>query len=95
MDYIFVMVAMIQCKNQQILKILLLFMFKKNAYRVYFPYMNKHKAKKLMNKSDLIGWEVLSVVMIKNNMMIMIMIMIMITTMIMIMTLKINKKRFF
>ena len=23
---------------------------RKNAYRVYFQYMNKHKAKKLMNK---------------------------------------------
>ena len=28
---------------------------KKNAYRVYFPYMNKHKAKKSMNKSNLIN----------------------------------------
>ena len=27
---------------------------KKNIYRVYFPYMNKHKAKKLMNKLNLI-----------------------------------------
>ena len=48
------MVAMIYYKDQQILKILLLFMLKKNAYRVYFPYMNKHKAKKLMNKLNLI-----------------------------------------
>ena len=29
-------------------------MFKKNAYKVYFLYMNKHKAKKLMNKFNLI-----------------------------------------
>ena len=27
---------------------------RKNAYRVYFPYMNKHKPKKLMNKFNLI-----------------------------------------
>ena len=25
-----------------------------NTYRVYFPYMNKHKAKKLKNKFNLI-----------------------------------------
>ena len=28
---------------------------KKTAYRVYFKDINKHKAKKLMNKFDLIG----------------------------------------
>ena len=28
---------------------------RKNVYRVYFPYINKHKAKKLMNKFDLIN----------------------------------------
>ena len=28
---------------------------KKSAYRIYFPYMNKHKAKKIMNKFDPIG----------------------------------------
>ena len=28
---------------------------RKNAYRIYFPYMNKHKAKKLMNKLNLIN----------------------------------------
>ena len=27
---------------------------KKSAYRIYFQYMNKHKAKKLMKKFDLI-----------------------------------------
>ena len=27
---------------------------KKSAYRIYFPYMNKHKAKKLMINFDLI-----------------------------------------
>ena len=27
---------------------------KKSAYRIYFPYMNKHKAKKLMTNFDLI-----------------------------------------
>ena len=47
------MVAIIYCKNQQILKILLLFILK-SAYRIYFPYMNKHEAKKLMKKFDLI-----------------------------------------
>ena len=30
-------------------------MLEKNAYRVYFQYMNKHKAKKLMHKFDLIN----------------------------------------
>ena len=25
---------------------------KKNAYRIYFPYMNKHEAKKLIKKFD-------------------------------------------
>ena len=28
---------------------------KKSTYRIYFQHMNKHKAKKLMNKFDLIG----------------------------------------
>ena len=28
---------------------------KKNAYRIYFQYMTKHKAKKIINKFDLIG----------------------------------------
>ena len=28
---------------------------KNNAYRIYFQHMNKHKAKKIMNKFDLIG----------------------------------------
>ena len=28
---------------------------KKNAYRIYFQHINKHKAKKIMNKFDLIG----------------------------------------
>ena len=28
---------------------------RKNAYRVYFQYMNKDKARKLMNKFDLIN----------------------------------------
>ena len=27
---------------------------KKNAYRIYFPYMSKRKAKKLMTNSDLV-----------------------------------------
>ena len=27
---------------------------KKSAYRIYFPYMSKHEAKKLMNNSNLI-----------------------------------------
>ena len=29
-------------------------MLQKRAYRIYFPYMNKRKAKSLMNNSDLI-----------------------------------------
>ena len=28
---------------------------KKNTYRIYFQHMSKHKAKKIMNKFDLIG----------------------------------------
>ena len=28
---------------------------KKNAYRIYFQHINKHKAKKIINKFDLIG----------------------------------------
>ena len=28
---------------------------KKSAYRIYFQHMNKHKAKKIMNKFGLIG----------------------------------------
>ena len=42
-------------KDQQILEILLLFILKKTAYRIYFQHMSKHKAKKIMNKFDLIG----------------------------------------
>ena len=53
MDHIFVMDAIIQCKNAINLKILLLFMLKKSAYRIYFLYMSKREAKKLMNNSNL------------------------------------------
>ena len=28
---------------------------KKSTYRIYFQHMSKHKAKKIMNKFDLIG----------------------------------------
>ena len=28
---------------------------KKNTYRIYFQHMSKHKAKKIMNKFDLVG----------------------------------------
>ena len=28
---------------------------KKSAYRIYFQHMSKHKAKKIMNKFDLVG----------------------------------------
>ena len=28
---------------------------KKTTYRIYFQHMSKHKAKKIMNKFDLIG----------------------------------------
>ena len=55
MDHKFVMVAIIYHKNLKILKILLLFILKKNAYRIYFQHINKHKAKKIINKFDLIG----------------------------------------
>ena len=37
-----------------ILKILLLFMLKKSAYRIYFLDMSKRKAKKLITNSNLI-----------------------------------------
>ena len=40
---------------QKILKILLLFTLKKTAYRVYFKDISKNKAKKLMNKFNLVG----------------------------------------
>ena len=36
------------------IKILLLFMLKKSAYRICFLYVSKHEAKKLMNNSNLI-----------------------------------------
>ena len=41
-------------KNQQILKILLLFILKKTVYRIYFQHMSKHEAKKLIKKFDVI-----------------------------------------
>ena len=53
MVHLLVMAVIIQYKSQQILKILLF--LKKTAYRVYFKVINKNKAKKLMNKFDLIG----------------------------------------
>ena len=54
MDHIFVMTAIIFLKNLEILKILLLFILKKNTYRIYFQHMRKHEAKKLIKKFDLI-----------------------------------------
>ena len=53
MVHLLVMAVMIQYKGQQILKILLLFTLKK--CRVYFKDISKHKAKKLMNKFNLVG----------------------------------------
>ena len=38
----------------EILKILLLFILKKNKWRIYFSCMNKQKAKKLIKTVDLI-----------------------------------------
>ena len=32
-----------------------IFRIKKNTYRIYFQHINKHKAKKIMNKFDLTG----------------------------------------
>ena len=55
MVHLLVMAVIIQYKGQQILKILLLFTMKKSAYRVYFKDIRKHKAKKLMNKFNLVG----------------------------------------
>ena len=55
MAHLLVMDVMIWCKDQQILKILLLFVLKKTAYRIYFQHMNKHEAKKIMSKFNLIG----------------------------------------
>ena len=46
MDHIFVMVAIIYYKILKIIKILLLLILKKNAYRIYFQHINKHKPKK-------------------------------------------------
>ena len=54
MDHIFVMSVIIFLKNLEILKILLLFILKKNTYRIYFQHMSKHEAKELIKKFDLI-----------------------------------------
>ena len=48
MDHIFAVVPILW-----ILKILLLFMLKKSAYRIYFLSMSNHKAKSLMTDSNL------------------------------------------
>ena len=52
MDHIFVMDAIIQYKNAINLKIAIVHV-KKSAYRIYFLYMSKREAKKLMNNSNL------------------------------------------
>ena len=52
MDHIFVIIAIIQHKN---LKNIAIAHIKKNAYIIYFQHINKHKAKKTMNKFDLTG----------------------------------------
>ena len=48
------MVAIIYHKNLKILKILLLFIFKKMHTEFIFNIINKHKAKKIINMFDLI-----------------------------------------
>ena len=53
MDHIFVMDAITWCKNVINLKILLLFMLKKSAYRIYFLNMRKREAKKVLTNSNL------------------------------------------
>ena len=55
MVHLLVMAVIIQYKGQQIIKILVLFMLKKNAYRVYFKDISTHKAKKINNKFNLVG----------------------------------------
>ena len=54
MDHIFVMDAIISCKSTINLKILLFVHVKKSAYRIYFLYMSKREAKKIMTNSNLI-----------------------------------------
>ena len=54
MNQISMMIAIIFLKNQQILKLILLFILKKTAYKIYFSCINKHEAKKLIKKFDLI-----------------------------------------
>ena len=50
-----VMVVMIWCKGQQIFRNIAIRHIKKTAYKIYFRHMSKHKAKKIMNRFDLIG----------------------------------------
>ena len=54
MVHLLMIAVMIWCKNQQILKILLLLILKKTACRIYFQHISKHRAKKIMNQFDLI-----------------------------------------
>ena len=42
-------------KNFSVMDHLLVMVVKKTAYRVYFKDIGKHKAKKLMNKFNLVG----------------------------------------
>ena len=55
MDHIFVMGAIIQCKNAINLKIFSTVHVTKSAYRIYFLYMSKGEAKKLMTNSNSIN----------------------------------------
>ena len=54
MVHLLVMAVMIQYKGQQILNIAIIYV-KKTAYRVYSKDISKNKAKKLMNKFNLVG----------------------------------------
>ena len=57
MDHIFVMDAIIYCKKSNNLKNIAIVHVKKSAYRIYFKYMSRHEAKKLITNSNLIDKE--------------------------------------
>ena len=54
MDPIFVMTAIIFFQKSRDFKNIAIVHIKKNTYRIYFSCIKKHKAKKLIKKSDLI-----------------------------------------
>ena len=55
MAHLLVMVVMIWCKDQQIFKILLLFILQKLHTEFIFNILVNIKQKKTMNKFDLVG----------------------------------------